>query len=318
MWNKLYRSGLFKENDIPFPCEVKLGSDQAMMFVVFPRAQKITYIVDKFYHYRQHESNTLSFYIQNPPLRLREHVKMTLWVLEQWQKTGDIVGHEVDWANWALEHIFYEDVKATDLAAVQDELRKFLKAFDEPVFCRGLKPYWAKHLDNLRLIARASIPELVVNFEQLQRDLAALKDEKNVSAKMDEERDRALRSALSEIEISLRRRAEAFRQENERLGLRVGELESKNKQFQQLENALSVENVSLREQMMMLTKEASALSERCAALEQQMQTITACIAPVLTPYKSLRYLKKNGVKEFCRRVGKELKQMKTNSRNEEQ
>jgi len=232
---------------------------------------------------------------------------MTMWVLDQWQKSSNIVGHEADWANWALEHIFFDDVKAFDLAGVQPELRTFLKAFDDPVFCTGLKPHWAKHLDNLRLIARASMPELVVDFEQMQHDLTALKEAESMSAKASAERDEMLRSSLSEIESSVHQQAEEQQKENERLRQRVEELQEKNKQLQQLECALSDENALLREQLTKFAKVTSVLSERCAALERQTRTVASCIAPVLLPYKATRYLKNNGMKKFFHRVWEELK-----------
>ena len=64
--NKLYRTGMFREHALLFPKEVLLGEDQALMFIVFPCAQKIKFISDKFYYYRQHENSTMSYFTQYP------------------------------------------------------------------------------------------------------------------------------------------------------------------------------------------------------------------------------------------------------------
>ena len=201
------------------------------MFAVFPLVKKIRYVSNKYYHYRQHEDSVLLHYVRHPQERLQEHIKKTLWGQEQWRKTGIIVGHEADWANWALEHIFYEDVKKFDFIAVQLELRRFLAIFDAPVYSQGLEPRWVKHLENLRLIAQASLPALVVDFEDYRRRVRALEEAESVSAKAWTERELSLRTALSGIDSSFQRLTEKFQQENKGLLLRIEALKEENEQL---------------------------------------------------------------------------------------
>ena len=321
VWNKLYRMGLFRENHIPFPKGIRLGDDQALMFAVLPRASKISYISDKFYHYRQHESNTLSFFAAHPQQRLCEHVKMAAWVLEQWRKTGDIVGHEADWANWALEHVFFEDVKTFELADIQPELRTFLKTFDDPAFCSGLLPHWAQHLEHLRLIARASEPQLVVDFELLRHDVSALKEAGAVSQQLAAEQERSLGASLAELKAAynlqkeesqrecdaLRQYVDELRETIEQLRRQNGELSEANARLLREELTLAEENKTLGKRLTQLSQSTSVLSERCTSLERQCQTFASCFAPVLLPYRALRYLRRNGIKKFAERVCDEVK-----------
>lgn len=175
--NKLYKRELIYQCRVLFPESLTLGEDQAFQFVVFPRASRIRFISDKLYYYRQHSSSLLASYTQNKPLRFLQHVKLVTWVWKQWNLSGDILGHESDWGNWCLDHIFDEDVRLTEFSTVQKELRGLLRLFDNPGYAQNLTEENVSKLKRLTLLKDISPLDLIVKLEMLTTQFDALRQE---------------------------------------------------------------------------------------------------------------------------------------------
>lgn len=52
VWNKLFRSSFLKENHITFQCGLPLGEDGLFMLIAMQYARRISFLSDRFYHYR--------------------------------------------------------------------------------------------------------------------------------------------------------------------------------------------------------------------------------------------------------------------------
>lgn len=86
VWNKLFRTAIFKENKIYFNHTLTIGEDQAFIFEVFPYVKKIVFTDKKFYFYRQQSASAMSKISSNFTRKITEHIKLVDSVIASWEK----------------------------------------------------------------------------------------------------------------------------------------------------------------------------------------------------------------------------------------
>lgn len=128
--NKLYDRALF-DNECFLNEDLYLGEDQALVFTVFPKAEKIVFIPNKFYFYRQNVNNSaMAEYGQNNSIKVFEHIRVAKRICEVWGKNGFMKNHEEDFSNWCLNFI-YQTFQGLAFNLEIDAAKKTVELLDE-------------------------------------------------------------------------------------------------------------------------------------------------------------------------------------------
>lgn len=94
VWNKIYRKSMLNNNMIKFR-EGKIGLDTVFNFRVFPVAKRITFIPNKFYHWRKGVKTSISnTKWEDKNIRYQLFIDLFRYTCEDWRKFNYIKGNE--------------------------------------------------------------------------------------------------------------------------------------------------------------------------------------------------------------------------------
>lgn len=114
MCNKIYRRALIEENGLRLATELSLGEDQAFQFVIFPMAERISFLPDHLYHYRQGRPGSAMVQAEKDlNTKIQEHLKLAEYILRDWIASGTMAGHERDWAWWCLNFLYADILRVS-------------------------------------------------------------------------------------------------------------------------------------------------------------------------------------------------------------
>jgi len=108
-WRGLFRRSFINKYKIRFKEDLKYAEDQTFNFLAFPRSNKIVFIKDKFYNYRQHPESAV--HTAKLDVHSRCHAKAASYIYEDWKKSGyfqdDVV--KIKFLNWWLGLNYWQD-----------------------------------------------------------------------------------------------------------------------------------------------------------------------------------------------------------------
>lgn len=108
-WRGLFRRSFINKHKIRFKEDLKYAEDQTFNFLAFPRANKIVFIKDKFYNYRQHPESAV--HTAKVDVHSRCHAKAASYIYEDWKKSGYLQDDsvKVKFLNWWLRLNYWQD-----------------------------------------------------------------------------------------------------------------------------------------------------------------------------------------------------------------
>lgn len=106
--NKIFRTSLLKDNHIIFDSTLTLGEDQAFLFDVFPLANVIAAMDNKFYCYRQDSNSTMTKWNRVIDYKVNEHFKIVDHIVKNWQAKSYCKQHGSELAEWILSFLFQD------------------------------------------------------------------------------------------------------------------------------------------------------------------------------------------------------------------
>ena len=115
MCNKFYRRAFLNEHGIAFNEQLRLGEDNAFQFTAFPAAQRIVFVPDRFYFYRNHAGSAVQAIGNTHDRRVMEHLKIVEYVISVWTERHYLPGYEFDLLDWSVEFL-NRDAQYTTLA----------------------------------------------------------------------------------------------------------------------------------------------------------------------------------------------------------
>lgn len=169
--NKIYRSNLFSGNGVLFDETLKLGEDHALMFDIFPLADTIVYIDDKFYHYRQNSASAMAGY--NADIDKKEHLHLDIvrHVFREWKEREYTKKHGNSLAAWIISFLA-NDLKKCSYNFKLSAYREVVDLVDDltdsgqlPEGQKNAYKYMRKQLDE-PYVPRVSIIMLVLDAEE--------------------------------------------------------------------------------------------------------------------------------------------------------
>ena len=101
-FNKLYRRELFHRKDIYFDTDLRLGEDLALMFDLFPKANTVCFIKDKFYHYRIRNDSAMAGFNGNINNKLKKHLQILYHIIHMWKLNGYTEQYRKDLVEWII------------------------------------------------------------------------------------------------------------------------------------------------------------------------------------------------------------------------
>lgn len=113
VWNKIYRKSILDENSIKFRTG-RIGLDTVFNFRVFPVAKKITFISDKFYHWRKGVSQSISdTKWADISIRYQALIDLFKFSCEDWRNFNYIKGNELNLLKYASRKFgFYPKINS--------------------------------------------------------------------------------------------------------------------------------------------------------------------------------------------------------------
>ena len=149
MCNKAYSKELLEKSDCKFSEELSLGEDQAFQFMIFPYAEKISFIDDKLYHYRQgRQGSAMENFSKDLIKKMEQHVKLCSYIRSQWKNKNLFLSYGSAWANWCINFL-YDDIKRLPYNQALEITKKILPWFSSAKN-DGLRRLNKQRLDDLK------------------------------------------------------------------------------------------------------------------------------------------------------------------------
>ena len=146
-WNKLYKRSFLERNNLTYNENIELGEDQEFQFSSFPKAKKILFTRKKIYNYRISSESMMNKYSKNPERRLFGHLDLIKSVYQTWTAYGIIQEYSIKWFDWALSHIFEQDLESVSLTSAK-KVAKQIMFFSRELGITGLQ---INELNNKRI-----------------------------------------------------------------------------------------------------------------------------------------------------------------------
>lgn len=108
IWNKLFRTTLFRDNDLRFDTTLSLGEDQAFLFDAFPLAKVVVASEEKFYGYRQNAGSAMACWNKNMDDKMIQHFKIVNHIVEHWNKCGYNLKYGTELAEWIITFLYQD------------------------------------------------------------------------------------------------------------------------------------------------------------------------------------------------------------------
>ncbi|WP_165054775.1 MULTISPECIES: glycosyltransferase family 2 protein [unclassified Adlercreutzia] len=87
--NKVYRRSLLEQNDLEFNESLILGEDTSLQFLIFPLAQRVVFMSNRFYHYRfNREGSAVTEEFKNKLPQLLKHIDVFRYISNEWDQRG--------------------------------------------------------------------------------------------------------------------------------------------------------------------------------------------------------------------------------------
>ena len=153
--NKVYKSDLIFKENARFNEALSLGEDQAFAFYLFPIAQKISFIPNKLYHYRQGRAGSAMLkFSQNHVDKIEKHSELVAHIYRYWEGKGFLKEHSLDFINWCMIFIA-KDILSLRYNLAHKLSRKLICLFDNLDFNeKELTPDFQSMLFSLRSYAK--------------------------------------------------------------------------------------------------------------------------------------------------------------------
>jgi glycosyltransferase involved in cell wall biosynthesis len=136
VWNKLYRKELFG-NDVLFPEYIKFGEDRCFMFNIIQYSNKITFIGDDLYFYRQNRKNSLTNFYKNKPYeRALCKINLSNYIFKCWISNEKHITSQI--ANKLLIDYLLQYINCSISQIDEDFQKKKIIEKAEKLFCEYL------------------------------------------------------------------------------------------------------------------------------------------------------------------------------------
>ncbi|WP_172136063.1 glycosyltransferase family 2 protein [Adlercreutzia sp. ZJ473] len=87
--NKVYRRSLLEQNSLEFNESLILGEDTSLQFLIFPLAQRVVFMSNRFYHYRfNREGSAVTEEFKNKLPQLLKHIGVFSYISSEWDQRG--------------------------------------------------------------------------------------------------------------------------------------------------------------------------------------------------------------------------------------
>lgn len=113
VWRTMIKRELIERNQLRLQEDIHIGEDNAFQFRLYPKANGITFVSDKLYHYRWYREGSLmsSSVYANSPKRVESHIKLICHIAEQWQKTGEMKEMGRQFLQWSVEFLYDDFIR---------------------------------------------------------------------------------------------------------------------------------------------------------------------------------------------------------------
>lgn len=130
-WNKLYKRSLFIDNEIFFFEDLHIAEDHMLQLMIFPIAERISFVDRKLYHYRYgREGAATENLSQEVEKRCIQHTYAFSLVSMQWIKRGYFDGSKFYYLQWALQFL-YDDLSFSGESIQREQAGKIVKVLSD-------------------------------------------------------------------------------------------------------------------------------------------------------------------------------------------
>lgn len=178
IWNKIYKRELVLSTG-GFDTTLALGEDEAFLFSIYPRAERIVYTDKKYYHYLRNRPNSATdIIVTDFERKAFSNLRMAKIVRNTWLELGILDIYSKDFLNRYVDLLF-DNAKSLDFA--EDEQKKFLQQvfafFNEfPFFSKNMMEHWYEDL-----WLRGERERLQKEINDKQNEIWGLINSKNIS-----------------------------------------------------------------------------------------------------------------------------------------
>lgn len=113
LWRDLVRKQLIEKNSFRLDESIVLGEDQAFQFKIFPAANRVAFISDKLYYYRNDRSDSIMNESQYKDYdsRISNHINMIESIANSWGRRLSSRDSAVRFFEWSVDFIYWDIIR---------------------------------------------------------------------------------------------------------------------------------------------------------------------------------------------------------------